>query len=107
MMTIGTTLITSLAIAALHYMIVWEGMILYPLKKHLQKLPLLIRKPLFECLFCMASIWGTASLFFVFKIQFNEYFILCLFAIAGMNLLIELFVTLFEKAIKYLMAKDE
>ena len=106
-MTIETILITSLAIAALHYMIVWEGMILYPLKKHLQKLPLLIRKPLFECLFCMSSIWGTASLFFVFKLQFNEYFIFNLFAIAGMNLLIELFVTLFEKTIIYLISKDE
>ena len=106
-MILSTVIITSLSIAALHYMIIWEGMILYPLKKHLQKLPLLIRKPLFECLFCMGSIWGAISLFFVFKLQFNEYFILCLFAIAGMNLLIELFVTLFEKAIKYLMAKDE
>jgi len=106
-MTIETILITSLAIAALHYMIVWEGMILYPLKKYLQRLPLLIRKPLFECLFCMSSIWGTASLFFVFKLQFNEYFIFNLFAIAGMNLLIELFVTLFEKTIIYLISKDE
>jgi len=106
-MTIETILITSLAIAALHYMIVWEGMILYPLKKHLQKLPRLIRMPLFECLFCMASIWGTASLFFVFKLQFNEYFIFNLFAIAGMNLLIELFVTLFEKTIIYLISKEE
>ena len=106
-MTIGTILITSLAIAALHYMIVWEGMILYPLKKHLQKLPLLIRKPLFECLFCMSSIWGTASLFFIFKLQLNEYFIFYLFAIAGMNLLIELSVTLFKKSIIYLMSKEE
>lgn len=106
-MTIETILITSLAIAALHYMIVWEGMILYPLKKYLQRLPRLIRKPLFECLFCMSSIWGTASLFFVFKLQFNEYFIFNLFAIAGMNLLIELFVTLFEKTIIYLISKDE
>ena len=106
-MTIETILITSLAIAALHYMIVWEGMILYPLKKYLQRLPLLIRKPLFECLFCMASIWGTASLFFVFKLQFNEYFIFNLFAIAGMNLLIELFVTLFYKTIIYLISKEE
>ena len=106
-MTIETILITSLAIAALHYMIVWEGMILYPLKKHLQKLPRLIRKPLFECLFCMASIWGATSLFFVFKLQFNEYFIFNLFAIAGMNLLIELFVTLFEKTIIYLISKEE
>jgi len=106
-MTIETILITSLAIAALHYMIVWEGMILYPLKKYLQRLPRLIRKPLFECLFCMSSIWGTASLFFVFKLQFNEYFIFNLFAIAGMNLLIELFVTLFEKTIIYLISKEE
>ena len=106
-MTIETILITSLAIAALHYMIVWEGMILYPLKKHLQKLPLLIRKPLFECLFCMASIWGATSLYLVLKMQFNEYFIFNLFAIAGMNLLIELFVTLFEKTIIYLISKEE
>ncbi len=106
-MILSTVIITSLAIAALHYMIVWEGMILYPLKKHLQHLPRLIRKPLFECLFCMSSIWGTASLFFVFKLQFNEYFIFNLFAIAGMNLLIELFVTLFEKTIIYLISKEE
>ena len=106
-MILSTVIITSLAIAALHYMIIWEGMILYPLKKYLQRLPLLIRKPLFECLFCMSSIWGTASLFFVFKLQFNEYFIFNLFAIAGMNLLIELFVTLFEKTIIYLISKDE
>lgn len=106
-MILSTVIITSLAIAALHYMIVWEGMILYPLKKYLQRLPRLIRKPLFECLFCMSSIWGTASLFFVFKLQFNEYFIFNLFAIAGMNLLIELFVTLFEKTIIYLISKEE
>ena len=106
-MILSTVIITSLAVTALHYMIVWEGMILYPLKKYLQRLPLLIRKPLFECLFCMSSIWGTASLFFVFKLQFNEYFIFNLFAIAGMNLLIELFVTLFEKTIIYLISKEE
>jgi len=106
-MILSTVIITSLAIAALHYMIVWEGMIFFPLKKYLQRLPLLIRKPLFECLFCMSSIWGTASLFFVFKLQFNEYFIFNLFAIAGMNLLIELFVTLFEKTIIYLISKEE
>jgi len=106
-MILSTVIITSLAVAALHYMIIWEGMFLFPLKKHLQRLPLLIRKPLFECLFCMSSIWGTASLFFVFKLQFNEYFIFNLFAIAGMNLLIELFVTLFEKTIIYLISKEE
>lgn len=106
-MTLSQIITTSLAIAAIHYMIAWEGMFLFPLKKHLLRLPLLIRKPLFECLFCMSSIWGTASLFFVFKLQFNEYFIFNLFAIAGMNLLIELFVTLFEKTIIYLISKEE
>ena len=56
---------------------------------------------------CMSSIWGTASLFFIFKLQLNEYFIFNLFAIAGMNLLIELFVTLFEKTIIYFISKEE
>lgn len=106
-MILSTVIITSLAVAALHYMIIWEGMFLYALKKYLQRLPRLIRKPLFECLFCMSSIWGTASLFFVFKLQFNEYFIFNLFAIAGMNLLIELFVTLITKSIIYLLSKEE
>jgi len=106
-MILSTVIITSLSIAALHYMIIWEGMFLFPLKKHLQRLPLLIRKPLFECLFCMSSIWGTASLFFIFKLQLNEYFIFYLFAIAGMNLLIELSVTLFKKSIIYLISKEE
>lgn len=39
------------------------SMILFKLVKPLSKLPTFLRKPLYECLICMSSIWGI--LFFV------------------------------------------
>lgn len=37
----------------------WPGMLLFKLVKPLSKLPELLRKPLFECMICMSSVWGT------------------------------------------------
>lgn len=44
----------------------WEGMVFYKpytfLKKHLPKW---IFKPLIDCVFCMASVWGTSIHFYL------------------------------------------
>lgn len=106
-MTIGTILITSFAIAAIHYMIAWEGMVLFPLKKYLERLPVIIRKPLYECLFCMSSIWGITILYFIHKLPIDLHFIYYLFAIAGVNFLIEITVTAISKLIIYFMTQED
>lgn len=38
-----------------------EGMILYPLRNKLEKAPTFFHKPLFDCVWCMASTWGTIA----------------------------------------------
>jgi hypothetical protein len=51
-------LATSLAITAIHVTIVWPGMLLNfiePVLSH--RLPVWLKKPLYECMICMASIW--------------------------------------------------
>jgi hypothetical protein len=49
----------SLIITAIHVLF-WEGMLLEKLSRWLIWLPKWLRKPLFECNICMASIWGTS-----------------------------------------------
>ena len=106
-MTLSEIITTSFAIAAIHYMIAWEGMVLFPLKKYLERLPVIIRKPLYECLFCMSSIWGITILYFIHKLPIDLHFIYYLFAIAGVNFLIEITVTAISKLIIYLISKEE
>lgn len=62
-------IISALSIVFIHSLF-WDGMLLAPIRrKYLSRLPLFIRKPLFECLPCMTSIhgvlcYGAGSFFF-------------------------------------------
>lgn len=76
-------LIISLSIFGIHYSINGEGMIFNFLVPTLEKLPSLIRKPLFECVVCMASFWS--CVFWLF-IDFN--LIITILAVAGLNSLL-------------------
>ncbi|HRH61220.1 MAG TPA: hypothetical protein PL045_11650 [Chitinophagaceae bacterium] len=74
-------------------------MILYPLRELLEKicesLPpeinLWLRKPLFECLFCMSSVWGI--LFTIPIFSFTWHYITMLFALAGFNYIVQLIIS--------------
>ena len=93
---------------SLKILFVWAamqpGMILYPIRwlmdQLLYLLPIKImlysRKPLYDCMFCMASVWG-----FVFTREYWalswDYFNL-LFAIAGLNYIIEFLIDSIKNA---------
>ena len=47
----------SLIIVAIHACF-WPGMIFNCIRKRLTKLPDVIKKPLYDCMICMSSIWG-------------------------------------------------
>jgi len=55
---IAFSLAAALAIVCIHILITWEGMILHWSEKYLARLPFWLRKPLYECATCMASVWG-------------------------------------------------
>ena len=76
----------SLLIAGVHVLF-WPGMILSSLTKYLIRLPLLVRKPLFECLICMSSIWGTA--FFLSLNGLSLKLIPHVLAVCGCNLILD------------------
>jgi hypothetical protein len=71
----------------------WDGMVLNWTKQYLERLPVLIRKPLFECLICMSSLWSIG--YFIFKgypiIQLPE----TIFIVCGINTIISIFVEKF------------
>jgi len=54
---ITSIILTSLATCGL-YLITQEGLIGYPLRKLLEKLPEVIYSPLLGCITCMGSVWG-------------------------------------------------
>jgi hypothetical protein len=89
-------------ITSLKIVFVWaamqEGMILYFVRRLIDwmitALPanvyLWIRKPLYNCLFCMASVWG-----FIFSFEiasFSWYYFEFLMTIAGLNYIIHAFI---------------
>ena len=61
----------SLICLAISVCINWDGMILYWLKRYLERLPVLLKKPLFECLICMSSLW-TIVYYIVFGLPFVQ-----------------------------------
>ena len=75
-----------------------NGMILFKLRCLLETLIFILptniylwlRKPLFDCLFCMSSIWG-----FVFTLQvfsFSQKYLYLLLVIGGINYLLQLII---------------
>lgn len=89
-----SAIITSLKILFV-YAAMRQGMILFPVRRVIDwiieplppKLYLWIRKPLYDCLFCMSSVWG-----FIFSYNvaaFHWYYLHYLLVIAGINYIIQ------------------
>ena len=97
------TILTSLAICFL-YEAYKPGMIFFPVRRLMEKalsyLPekvnLYVRNPLFDCVVCMASVYGI--LFTVDIITFSFHYLLFLFQIGGLNFLLSLFIRFFHDA---------
>lgn len=77
-------LISCLILTGIHICF-WDGMILWRLKKYLCCLPYFIQKPLFDCLICMASVWGTVLYFGYWYNDFSFQWIVFILALAGLN----------------------
>lgn len=60
-----------------------EGNILHFIAIRLVRLPWMIRKPLFQCMFCMSSVWGTIwyLLFVLDEATWGTFFMWPLFCI--------------------------
>ena len=57
----------SMAITAIHVAIVWDGMILHFIDTpRTRALPTWLKKPLYDCMICMASVY-TTLFWFAFK----------------------------------------
>jgi hypothetical protein len=69
------------------------GMIFAGLRPLLEKIPYtFIRKPLFECIICMTSIWGTAAWFFFWKMPLSTDLILYLLITVGIMTVISYYI---------------
>jgi hypothetical protein len=96
-------ILSSLIMLFIHVLMM-EGMLLYKLRSFLDRyLPSIFKKPLYECLICMTSFWGTLLWFeyefpgivpftwleficeFAWFVGSLEKFILFLFAVGGVN----------------------
>ena len=78
-----SSLATSIQIVFIHVLF-WDGMIFEFMKEN--KLNTFVQKPLYSCLICMTSVWG--SLLWIFEWQGSIPFIQFLFTVGGINVLI-------------------
>ena len=82
-------IISSLCIIGLH-VAMWEGMILYRVRLFLDKLTesaRIVRKPLYGCPPCMASLWGSV-IWFALGNSMEWRLVLFVNAVAGLNYII-------------------
>jgi hypothetical protein len=89
-------------ITSLKILFVWaamqSGMILYPLRWLIDqvlfllpvKAELILRKPFYSCVTCMSSIYGILFTLDQFEISFS--YLTLLFAIGGLNYMLQLFI---------------
>jgi hypothetical protein len=78
----------SLIIVAIHALF-WEGMILFPVGRILNYLPLLIKKPLFQCMICMSSIWTLIIAYCYHVPIFRPQIIILMLTVCGINVIID------------------
>jgi hypothetical protein len=67
-----------------------EGLLLLPVKVELQ-----LRKPLFDCLFCMGGIWGLFFTWPLAELSWDYFFMIL--AVAGLNYLIDFVLEILKK----------
>lgn len=81
-------LCASLSILAIYVCINWQGMIFNGALPYLERYtPAIIKKPLYECLICMSSIWG-GSIYLVYFGKLSPDIIEAILIIAGINTLL-------------------
>lgn len=98
------TFLTSLKIVFV-YAAMKEGMILFPLRRLFESMLSLapasinffLRKPLFDCLFCMSSIWGIIFTYFAF--DFTLQYLFLILQVAGLNYLLSIAIQWFNQQI--------
>lgn len=73
---------TSLQIVFIHILF-WPGMILGFMREN--RLTPFMQKPLYDCVICMTSVWGT--LLWVFEWQMSINYFMFLFTVGGINVL--------------------
>ncbi len=87
-------IITSLICVAVHNVLVSDGMVLKWLGDYIDEVIkfTIIKKPLFQCLPCMASIWGTAAYLYSFTNYDAIQWVVFVLIISGLNKLAEKFI---------------
>lgn len=91
-------LCASLSILAIYVCINWPGMIFNRALPYLEEYtPAFIKKPLYECLICMSSIWG-GSIYLIYFKSLHLDIVWAVLIIAGINTLLCL---LLEKLTDY------
>lgn len=78
----------SLMILAIHALF-WEGMILFPVARILNYLPLVMRKPLFECMICMSSVWTVLMLYCFNMPIMRLQTIVVMLTVCGINVILD------------------
>ena len=84
-------LLTSLKCTAIH-VACWDGMFFakhVPILPYLRRLPSLLSKPLYDCLTCMASLWGIVFGLFRFGFDIHAPWISFILCVCGINAVVE------------------
>jgi hypothetical protein len=76
----------SLIILGIHALF-WPGMILVKFRKYLERMPRFCKKPLFDCLICMSSVWGVT--FFLCFNKLSWHLIPHVLAVCGLNVILD------------------
>jgi hypothetical protein len=78
----------SMAITAIHVSIVWDGMLLHFLDNaYTTALPAWVKKPLYDCMICMASVYTTLFWFLAGR-PVGLLLLFGILTVAGMNTLV-------------------
>lgn len=77
----------SLIITAI-YACFWDGMIFGNIRAWMdERIPYMLRKPIYDCIICMSSLWGTS--YYIIQFDFNlKNYIEFILQVAGLNVLI-------------------
>jgi len=91
---ITNAIITSLVCVAVHNALVADGMLLKWLGDYIDEIVKVefIKKPLFKCLPCMASVWGTGAYLFAYPQHDVIQWLIFVLIVSGINKLIQTFI---------------
>lgn len=109
MIHLDNILANSLIILCIHALF-WPGMLLFPLRKYLDRLPVVIKKPVFDCMICMASVWGLIFFLYANGLSLSSHYFYCLIphilAVCGLNVILDSVVYYWRRGGNRLMEID-